>query len=58
MSYTSGEIDNLITYFKNRYEKLSNILSKRPELKSSQKISELEEGQSSLNLILMVKEIR
>ncbi|MDL2271101.1 DNA-directed DNA polymerase II small subunit [Methanobrevibacter sp. OttesenSCG-928-I08] len=58
MSYTSGELDNLVTYFKNRYEKISKILSKRPELKSIQKISEIEEGQTSLSLILMVKDIR
>ena len=57
-SYTSGELDNLITYFKNRYEKLHNILSKRPELKTSQKIGEIEDGQTNLNLILMVKDIR
>ncbi|MCC7554201.1 MAG: DNA-directed DNA polymerase II small subunit [Methanobacteriaceae archaeon] len=57
-SYTSGEIDNLIAYFKSRYEKIHKILSKRPELKTCQKISEIEEGQNSLNLILMVKDIR
>lgn len=57
-SYTSGEIENLITYFKSRYEKLSKILSRRPELKTRHKISDIEEGQTNLNLILMVKEIR
>lgn len=57
-SYTSGEIDNLITYFKNRYSKISNILSKRPELKTYQKISDLEEKATDLCLIVMVKEIR
>lgn len=57
-SYTNGEIGNLITYFKNRYSKLSNILSKRPELKAYQKISDLEEKATDLSLIVMVKEIR
>lgn len=57
-SYTSGEIGNLITYFKNRYAKLSSILSRRPELKAYQKINDLEEKTTDLNLILMVKEIR
>ncbi|WP_409200117.1 DNA-directed DNA polymerase II small subunit [Methanobrevibacter sp. DSM 116169] len=57
-SYTSGEIDNLITYFKNRYEKIHKMLIKRPELKTCQKISELEDNQTSFSLILMVKDIR
>lgn len=57
-SYTSGEIGNLINYFKNRYSKLSKILSKRPELKAYQKISDLEEKATDLSLIVMVKEIR
>lgn len=57
-SYTSGEIENLITYFQSRYEKLSNILSKKPELKNTQKIVDIEENQSMVNLILMVKDIR
>ncbi len=57
-SYTSGEIGNLITYFNSRYEKISNILEKHPEMKTHQKIGELSEGQTDLNLILMVKEIR
>ncbi len=57
-SYTSGEIENLISYFKSRYEKLSKILQRRPELKAYKKISEIEETQTSLSLILMVREIR
>lgn len=57
-SYTSGEIGNLITYFKNRYAKLSSILARRPELKAYQKINDLEEKATGLNLIVMVKEIR
>lgn len=57
-SYTSGEIENLITYFKSRYEKIANILTKRPELKTFQKIGEIEDIQTNLNLILMVKDIR
>lgn len=57
-SYTSGELENLIAYFKSRYEKLANILSKRPELRNYTKIADIDENQDSLSLILMVKEIR
>ncbi len=57
-SYTSGEIENLIAYFKSRYEKLANILSKRPDLRNYTKISDIDDGMDSLSLILMVKEIR
>ena len=57
-SYTSGEIGDLITYFQSRYEKLSKILKQRPELKMTTKVADIEDGQTTLNLILMVKEIR
>ena len=57
-SYTSGEIENLIAYFKSRYEKLANILSKRPELRNFTKIADIDDSQDSLSLILMVREIR
>ncbi len=57
-SYTSGEVENLIAYFKSRYEKLSNILSKRPELRNFTKIADINDGMDSLSLILMVREIR
>ena len=57
-SYTCGDIGNLITYFKNRYDKISAILSKRPELKAFQKINDLEEKTTDLNLIVMVREIK
>jgi len=57
-SYTSGEIGNLITYFKNRYDKLFNILSQRGELKAHQKINNLGEKTTDLNLIVMVREIK
>ena len=57
-SYTSGEIENLISYFKSRYEKLSNILSRRPELRNYTKIADIDDSQDTLSLILMVKEIR
>ena len=57
-SYTSGEIGDLITYFQSRYEKLSKILKQRPELKATTKIADIEDGQTTVNLILMVKEIR
>ncbi|MCR5026443.1 MAG: DNA-directed DNA polymerase II small subunit [Methanobrevibacter sp.] len=57
-SYTSGEISDLITYFQSRYEKLSKILRQRPELKITTKIADIEDGQTTINLIVMVKEIR
>ena len=57
-SYTSGEIENLIAYFKSRYEKLAKILSRRPELRSYTKIADIDDGMDSLSLILMVREIR
>ncbi len=57
-SYTSGELNNLVTYFNNRYQKLSKIIEKHPEMKTHQKISEIGEGQTDLNLILMVNNVR
>ena len=57
-SYTSGELENLISYFKSRYEKLENILSKRPELRNYTKIADIDDFSDSLTLILMVREIR
>ena len=57
-SYTSGELENLISYFKSRYEKLYNILSKRPELRNPIKVADIDDSQDSLSMILMVKEIR
>ena len=57
-SYTSGELENLISYFKSRYDKLANILSRRPELRNYTKIADIDDGMDSLSLILMVREIR
>ena len=57
-SYTSGELENLIAYFKSRYEKLAKILSRRPELRNYTKIADIDDGMESLSLILMVREIR
>ena len=57
-SYTSGELENLVAYFKSRYEKLANILSKRPDLRNYTKINDIDDSQDSLTLILMVREIR
>ncbi len=57
-SYTSGELENLISYFKSRYEKLVNILSKRPELRNYTKIADIDDSQETLSLILMIREIR
>ena len=46
-SYTSGELENLIAYFKSRYEKLANILQKRPELRNFTKIADIDDSQDS-----------
>ncbi|MDO5850051.1 MAG: DNA-directed DNA polymerase II small subunit [Methanobacteriaceae archaeon] len=57
-SYTSGEISNLIDYFQDRYNKIAKILSRRPELKLYQKIGDLTDEQTDLNLIVMITDIR
>lgn len=57
-SYTSGEIGDLITYFQSRYKKLHKILKQRPDLKATTKVADIDDGQTTLNLILMVREIR
>lgn len=57
-SYTSGEIGDLITYFQSRYEKLHKILKQRPDLKATTKVADIDDSQTTLNLILMVREIR
>ena len=57
-SYTSGELSNLINYFNNRYEKLSKILSKRPELKIHQKIVDINDGTRDIAIIGIIREIR
>ncbi|WP_296782449.1 DNA-directed DNA polymerase II small subunit [uncultured Methanobrevibacter sp.] len=57
-SYTSGELENLISYFKSRYDKLAKILSRRPDLRNYTKIADIDDGMDSLSLILMVREIR
>ena len=57
-SYTSGDIGNLIEYFQNRYKKLSDILSKRPELRTWQKINEITDNQTDLSLIVMITDIK
>lgn len=57
-SYTSGEIEDMIAYFNSRYEKLSKILRRRPELKVTQKINSISDSETELSMILMVKDIR
>jgi DNA polymerase II small subunit len=56
-SYTCGEISNLVSYFNNRFEKLSNILSRRPDFKISQKINDIIDT-NEFNIIAMIKEIK
>ena len=57
-SYTSGEVNNIIEYFNSRYNKLRKIIEKRPDMKVNQKISDIKEGQTDINLILMVNDIK
>ena len=40
-SYTSGEVNNIIEYFNSRYNKISKIIKKHPEMKAQQKISDI-----------------
>ena len=56
-NFDEGE-DFSIVFSKCYTEKLANILVKRPELKNYTKVADIEEGQSNLSLILMVREIR
>ena len=58
MSYTSGEVNNIIEYFNSRYNKLTKIIEKHPEMKAHQKIADIGENQTDLNLIVMVNEIK
>ncbi|KZX17602.1 DNA-directed DNA polymerase II small subunit [Methanobrevibacter filiformis] len=58
-SYTNGEIGNLISYFKNRYEKLRDILSKRPELRTYQNIVDIGQGNTTdFTIIGMIRDIK
>ncbi|MDR3223939.1 MAG: DNA-directed DNA polymerase II small subunit [Methanobrevibacter sp.] len=56
-SYTHGEISDLIKYFNNRFEKLSSILSKRPELKVPHKIKDIV-GSTEFNTIGIINDIK
>ena len=43
-NHTPAEnLKTLIAYFQSRYEKLANILVKRPELKNYTKVADIEE---------------
>lgn len=57
-SYTSGTIKDLKSYFLNRYEKLKNILVKRPELNKSMAINDLSQAKDETSIIAMISEIR
>ena len=54
-SYTSGELENLIAYFQSRYEKLANILVKRPELKNYTKVAEFEDDTGTIPILFSNK---
>ncbi|MDR3292182.1 MAG: DNA-directed DNA polymerase II small subunit [Methanobrevibacter sp.] len=56
-SYTCGEITDLVKYFNNRFEKLSNILSKRTELKVPYKIKDIV-GSTEFNTIGIINDIK
>ncbi|MDR1820647.1 MAG: DNA-directed DNA polymerase II small subunit [Methanobrevibacter sp.] len=56
-SYTNGEIGNFVSYFTNRFEKLSNILYKRAEFKVPQKIKDIV-GSTDFNIIGMINDIK
>ena len=51
-------MEKLKNYFQSRYEKLHKILSKRTKLRTAQKVADIEEAQTELSLILMIRDIR
>lgn len=57
-SYTSGDIKDMISYFKSRYEKIKGILSKRRELKGSLSINDIFQTKDEVKIIGMVKDFR
>jgi len=57
-SYTSGEIQDMVSYFSSRFTKLKNLLSKRPELKSHVPIADLRSGGDVVSIIGIVNDLR
>ncbi len=57
-SYTSGDIKDIISYFKSRYSKIKNILVKRKELKDYLPISDIFQTKDVIKIIGMVKDFR
>ncbi len=57
-SYTSGDIKDIIAYFKSRYSKIKNILVKRKELKDYMPISDIFQTKDVIKIIGMVKDFR
>ena len=57
-SYTSGEIQDMVSYFSSRFTKLKNLLSKRPELRSHVPIADLRSGGDVVSIIGIVNDLR
>ncbi len=57
-SYTSGDIKDMISYFKSRYDKIKGILSRRRELKGSLPITDIFQTKDEVKIIGMVKDFR
>lgn len=57
-SYTSGDIKDIISYFKSRYNKIKDILAKRRELKDHMSIADIYQSKDVIKIIGMVKDFR
>lgn len=57
-SYTSGDIKDIISYFKSRYSKIKSILIKRKELKDYSPICDIFQSKDVIKIIGMVKDFR
>jgi len=56
-SYTSGEIKDFASYFKNRYHKLKDMLDKRGDLKDNRPINKIRKSEDVIKIIGMVNDV-
>jgi DNA polymerase II small subunit len=57
-SYTNGEIKDLSSYFKNRYQKLKDLLISKRELADNQSIKEATSINDAVKIVGMINDIR
>ncbi len=55
-SYTSGEINDMITYFKDRFQKIKNMITKRREYSEYTDIFDLDLVNGETKIICMIRE--